>query len=110
MIPSADIPALADRFHRFGALDQAEQLYRLALQQQPDDAELWARLGRVCHALGHYDDAVTSLRRALELRLADCVLNNDLGAALMEQGRPDEAARCARRRTLLSPHPGTQAR
>jgi hypothetical protein len=39
MMPPADILALADRFHRFGALDQAEQLYRLALQQ-PDDAGL----------------------------------------------------------------------
>jgi predicted O-linked N-acetylglucosamine transferase (SPINDLY family) len=101
MIPSADIPALADRFRRFGALDQAEQLYRLALQQQPDDAELWARLGRVCHAQGHHDDAVTSLRRALELRRADWVLNNDLGAALMQQGRLDEALDCLRAATCL---------
>jgi predicted O-linked N-acetylglucosamine transferase (SPINDLY family) len=91
MIPPADIPALAARFRRFGALLEAEALYRQALQNQPDDAELWAGLGRVCHALGQYDQAVTSLRRALELRRADPVLNNDLGVALMEQGRLDEA-------------------
>jgi predicted O-linked N-acetylglucosamine transferase (SPINDLY family) len=101
MIPPADIPALADRFHRFGALDQAEQLYRLALEQQPDDAELWARHGRVCHALRHYDQAVTSLRRALELRRADWVLNNDLGVALLEQGRLDEALECLRAAACL---------
>jgi predicted O-linked N-acetylglucosamine transferase (SPINDLY family) len=91
MIDPADVPALAARFHRFGALNQAEQLYRQALQDQPGDAELWAGLGRVCHALGQHDEAVTSLRRALELRPADRVLCNDLGVALMEQGRLDEA-------------------
>ena len=67
MILPADIPALAARFQRFGALTQAEQLYRQALQNRPDDAELWAGLGRVCQALGRPDEAVTSLRRALAL-------------------------------------------
>ena len=64
MIPPADIPALAARFQRFGALAQAAQLYRKAIQDQPGDAELWAGLGRVCYALGQPDEAVTSLRRA----------------------------------------------
>ena len=45
MIPPADIPALAARFQRFGALAQAEQLYRQAIQDQPGDAELWAGSG-----------------------------------------------------------------
>ncbi len=45
MIDPADLPALAARFHRFGALTQAEQLYRQALQNQPGDAELWGGSG-----------------------------------------------------------------
>ena len=93
MIPPADIPALAARFQRFGALAQAEQLYRQALRTEPDDAELWAGLGRVCQALGRPDEAVTSLRRALSWT-RDRVLSNDLGVALMEQGRLDEALDC----------------
>jgi protein O-GlcNAc transferase len=101
MIPPADIPALAARFQRFGALAQAEQLYRQAIQDQPGDAELWAGLGRVCYALGQPDEAVTSLRRALELRPADGVLSNDLGVALMEQGRLDEALDALRAATRL---------
>ena len=101
MIPPADIPALAARFQRFGALAQAEQLYRQALQNRPGDAELWAGLGRVCQALGRPDEAVTSLRRALALRPADGVLSNDLGVALMEQGRLDEALDCLRAATRL---------
>ena len=101
MIPPADIPALAARFQRFGALTQAERLYRQALQYQPGDAELWGRLGRVCYALGRPDEAVTSLRRALELRPTDVVLSNDFGVALLEQGRLDEALDALRVATQL---------
>jgi protein O-GlcNAc transferase len=103
MIPPADIPALAARFQRFGALAQAEQLYRQAVQNQPGEAELWAALGRVCQALGRPGDAVTSLRRALELRPGDGVLSNDLGVALLAQGRLDEALDCLRAATRLRP-------
>ncbi len=103
MIPPADIPALAARFQRFGALAQAEQLYRQALQNQLGDAELWAGLGRVCQALGRTGDAVTSLRRALELRPGDGVLSNDLGVALIAQGRLDEALDCLRAAARLRP-------
>jgi predicted O-linked N-acetylglucosamine transferase (SPINDLY family) len=104
MIPPADIPALAARFQRFGALAQAEQLYGQALQNQPGDAELWAGLGRVCQALGRPGEAVTNLRRALELRPRDGVLSNDLGVALIAQGRLDEALDCLRAATRLRPN------
>jgi predicted O-linked N-acetylglucosamine transferase (SPINDLY family) len=93
-LPASDLPALADRFQRFGALEQAERLYVQALASASADADLWARLGRVCRALGHRDEAVASSRRALELRPGDRVLWNDLGVALMEQGRLDEADDC----------------
>ena len=68
VIAPSDLASLAARFHRFGALAQAEVLYREALQHQLDDAELWARLGRVYHALGHHDEAIDSFRRTLGLR------------------------------------------
>jgi predicted O-linked N-acetylglucosamine transferase (SPINDLY family) len=103
MIPFADIPALAARFQRFGALGQAEQLYRQALENQPDEAELWAGLGRVCQALRRPTEAETSLRRALELRPGDGVLLSDLGAALLAMSRLDEALDCLRAATRLRP-------
>ncbi len=101
MIPPADIPALAARFQRFGALTQAEQLYRQALQNQPEDADLWAGLGRVCQALGRPDEAVTSLRHALALRPTDGVLANDLGVALIDRGQLEQALDCFRAATRL---------
>ena len=101
MIPPADFPALAARFQRFGALGQAEQLYRLAIRDRPDDVELWAGLGRVCQALGRPDEAETSLRHALALSPEDGPLFNDLGVALIEQGRLVEALDCLNAATRL---------
>ena len=103
MIPPADFPALAARFHRFGALTQAEELYRQAIRDQPDDAELWAGHGRVCQALGRPDESVTSLQQALALRPADAVFANDLGVVLIEQGRLEEALDYLRAATRLRP-------
>ena len=94
MMPPADIVALADRFHRFGALHQAERLYRSAAESRPDDADLWGRLGLVCHAMGRHGEAEASLRRSLALRPGDPVLRNGLGVALMGQGRLEEAVEC----------------
>jgi predicted O-linked N-acetylglucosamine transferase (SPINDLY family) len=103
MIPVADLPALAARFERFGAVAHAEQLYRQALQHQPSNAELWAGLGRVCQALGRTGEAVSSFCRATELRPEDGLLFNDLGVALIAQGRLDEALDCLCSATRLGP-------
>ena len=92
MIPPSDFASLAARFQRFGALDQARQLYRQAVELQPDDAELWLCLGRVCRAAGYDDEALDSFRRAVELRPDDPERHNDLGIALMRLGQLDEAA------------------
>jgi len=91
MIPVADIPMLAARFQRYGALTQAEQLYRQALQHQPRDAELWSRLGHVCQALGQPDEAILCFRHALDLRPDRAEPHNDIGIALLELGRLEEA-------------------
>jgi predicted O-linked N-acetylglucosamine transferase (SPINDLY family) len=103
MIPDADLPALAARFHHFGAWAQAEELYRRALRDRPGDAGLWAELGRVGQALGHHDAAARSLRRALDLDPDRAELHNDLGVALMEQGRLEEALDSLRAATRLLP-------
>ncbi len=91
MIPAPDIPALAARFHRFGAFEQAVRLYRQALEEQPDDSALWANLGRVHQALGHHDEAVAHLRRALDLEPNRSGLHHDLGVSFMALGQLDLA-------------------
>ncbi len=85
-----DALAVADRLLRFGALRQAEQLYRDVLNAQADNAEAWSRLGEVCHSLRRPRKALRSYRRALELR-PEARVHNNVGVALMELGQPDEA-------------------
>jgi predicted O-linked N-acetylglucosamine transferase (SPINDLY family) len=91
MIPAADLLALADRFQRFGALRQAERLYREAAEHRPEEADRWARLGRVRREMGRHEEAIESLREAVRLDPSDPGHHTDLGAVLMEQGRLDEA-------------------
>ena len=61
MIASLEIDSRAQQFERSGDLEQALELYRQALLQEPGEANLWARLGGVCCALGHTDEALTAL-------------------------------------------------
>jgi predicted O-linked N-acetylglucosamine transferase (SPINDLY family) len=99
----ADLAALAARFHRFGALRQAEALYRRALETQPGSAELWAALGRVGMALGRHEDAVASFRCAVALDPDRVELHSELGAALVELGRLDEAVASYHEALVLEP-------
>jgi predicted O-linked N-acetylglucosamine transferase (SPINDLY family) len=103
MTPLPDVLAVADRFHRFGALAPAERLYREALQGEPDNAEVWCRLGDVCQALGRHGEAVGSYHQALALRPDYVRAHNNLGVALMEQGRLDAAAASYREALRLQP-------
>ena len=61
-----DALAVADRLLRFGAIRQAEQLYRDVLDAQADDAEAWSRLGEVCHSRAQ-PASVTQLSPGAEL-------------------------------------------
>jgi protein O-GlcNAc transferase len=99
----ADILAVAERFHRFGALAEAAQLYRQALEQQPRDPAVWSCLGSVCHALGRHDQSAACYRQALVLQPHDAVLHNNLGAVMLTEDRPEEAAACFRQALQLQP-------
>ena len=48
---------------------QAEQVFRQALDLDPDNADVWCLLGIVCRAQGHHAAAVASYREALKRRL-----------------------------------------
>jgi tetratricopeptide (TPR) repeat protein len=92
MARDADLLARAERCHRAGDLLGAGNLYGEILEQQPDNASVWGRLGEVYQAIGQPEDAVDSYRRALAGLPDDAGLHSNLGAALMALGRLDEAA------------------
>src|SRR5271157_506228 len=103
MITSSEIISRAAQFECSGNFEHACLLYRQALLQHPGDAELWARLGRNCCALGQPDEALTSFRQAVQLRPEFAEAWLDLGKTLGGLGCQDAAAACCERAARLRP-------
>ena len=74
-----------------GALGEAAELLRKALEAAPNDAATWNSLGVVLVRQGEWKDGVEAFKRAvrLEPRLADARRN--LAVALDRRGRTAEA-------------------
>ena len=92
--------------HEAGELEQAEALYRKALEIDPEHAEALHLLGLIACQQGKFPSAIELIRRALpELNdLPEAHLN--LGNALRETGQLSEAADCYRRAIELDPDYG----
>jgi predicted O-linked N-acetylglucosamine transferase (SPINDLY family) len=92
--------------HEAGELEQAEALYRKALEVDPEHAEALHLLGLVAYQQGNFPKAIELIGRALpELDdLPEAHLN--LGNALRETGQLSEAADCYRRAIELDPDYG----
>ncbi|HWE39043.1 MAG TPA: tetratricopeptide repeat protein, partial [Isosphaeraceae bacterium] len=103
MVPPPDIGEIAARLQRLGALAQAEPLYRQALQERPDDADLWTGLGQVCNGLGCRVEAAACFWRAVRSRPDDPIPRNELGILLMQQGDLAEAVAHFERALELRP-------
>jgi tetratricopeptide (TPR) repeat protein len=88
--------------HKAGRLDRADALYRKVLQRAPDHVDVLNLLGEIAYARGRNQQAVDLISRALTMTPdADAHLN--LGRALRELGRLDEAAANCRRAIALKP-------
>src|SRR5258708_4911907 len=114
MVPDSDLVMVAARFHRDGALAEAEPLYRRALEDSPDDADLWVLQGQVCRGLGRHDEALglyqgglepaqRAIERALALQPDLPEAHNNLGLAHLNQGRAEEARQCFTQALRLRP-------
>jgi Flp pilus assembly protein TadD len=66
-------------------------MLREALQQEPENFEVLANLGRVSLQNDQPIDAETYLRKALKIKSGDTTLAVNLGKALQRQGRHSEA-------------------
>ncbi|RMG45311.1 MAG: tetratricopeptide repeat protein [Acidobacteria bacterium] len=98
---------------RLGRLEEAARAYRRSLQLSPPDLEpLWRGLGRVELKAGHFERALSALRRAHELRPDDATATVAFAQALLRvaqkrlgEGRAEEAVALAREAAGLSPLP-----
>jgi tetratricopeptide (TPR) repeat protein len=97
-----DALALAIRLHRNGDLVDAETLYRRILEASPDYADAVHFYGVLIHHRDRSDEAIAMIERSIALDPAPGRYNN-LGNALVERGRLDEAIDAYRRSIELAP-------
>ncbi len=95
---------LAMRHHQAGRLQEAEQLYRQVLAQQPEHAVALHHLGLIARQLGRNDVAVDLIRRAIAQRSNYAEAHYNLGNALKDGGELDEAIIAYRQAIALKPN------
>ena len=89
--------------HEQGNLDQAEQLYRAALQENPDDIGALHNFGILCFQQGKFEDAVAMTCEILGRRPDLAAPYNTLAVSLRHLGQLAEAETCCREALLLAP-------
>lgn len=89
---------------RSGRAAEAESIFARLISGHAESAEVHVVLGQAHAAQGDYDQAVASLRRALELKPDVAEANATLGVMYLKQGKLDEAE--AALRAEIQAHPG----
>ena len=88
-----DLVSKTVALHQRGRLDEAEALYREALERSPNDADLLHFHGVLLHQRGRSTEAIDSIRRALEIDPNYVDAHNNLGNVFKELGRLRDATR-----------------
>jgi tetratricopeptide (TPR) repeat protein len=93
--------------HRAGQLTQAAKIYREILAIDPEQADSLHLLGMIAYQAGYHELAVTLIRKAIAIRLANgdeqASHFSNLGIVLQSQGNVDEAATCFQKALSLTP-------
>ncbi len=74
-----------------GRVDEAIELYRLAVEQDPLSAGAYARLGRALLSENRLAESEAAFRTAVELAPQHIGMHASLAISLLEQGRVEEA-------------------
>ena len=99
---SEQLLAAAVAQHRAGRLAEAERLYRLLCDADPNNARAFHLLGVVAHQLNR-SDAATLVGRAVMLDPAYAEAHNDRGVILAANGLFADAVSCFERAVALNP-------
>jgi protein O-GlcNAc transferase len=99
---SEQMLAAAMAHHRAGRLADAERLYRLACDTDPNNARAFHLLGVVAHQLGR-PDAASLVGRAVMLDPDFAEAHNDRGVIFAAKGAFADALSCFERAVALNP-------
>lgn len=96
--------ALAAKHHQEGRIEDAEQLYRQVLNNNPRNVDALRMLAMVAATAKHYDDAERLLRKAVGIAPDFLTAVVDLGRVLKEQDRFEEAIDCFKNAIAINPN------
>ena len=77
--------------HQAGKLDEAEVIYSVVLQQQPDNASVLHDLGVVHAQRGEFTSAAELIRKAVKIAPGKATYHSTLGNILLDLGFHDDA-------------------
>ncbi|HET8727890.1 MAG TPA: tetratricopeptide repeat protein, partial [Alphaproteobacteria bacterium] len=78
---------MAGKLYSEGKFDQAERVCRQLIAARPGNADAHNILGVSLHALGGHEEAIKSLKRAVELSPEAASIHANLGEILRQQGK-----------------------
>jgi tetratricopeptide (TPR) repeat protein len=94
---------MAGKLYGAGNFAQAEKVCRQLITARPGNADAHNVLGVTLQALGRGDEAVESLKRAVELAPEAASIHANLGEILRLQGKTEEAAKVLEQAIKLDP-------
>ena len=74
----------------------AYQFFRRALQEQPSNKALWTSLGRACHEMDMFDDAIKYFLKSAELDPNYSLAYSNASATLVQMSRWDDAEKASK--------------
>src|SRR5882762_2069602 len=101
--------AVADRLqtglalHRAGRLAEAEACYQRVLAVEPENADALHLIGNIAYQVGRHDVAVAMIGQAIRRNGRNPLYFSNLGLALGNQGRLDEALTRFEQALVLKP-------
>jgi len=95
---------LAVQHHQAGRLNEAEQLYRQILAQQPNHAGALHYLGMVIYRKGQHDAAVDMIRQAIAIMPNWPDAYSNLAGVFQARGQLDQAITAYRQALALQPN------
>ena len=90
--------------HQAGQLPEAEAIYRQILDIEPDHADANHLLGVIADQVGRHEIAVQLISKAIKKNPIDAAYHCNLGNALHELGRLDEAVASYRKALGINPN------
>ncbi len=94
---------LAGLYSRNGYYEQAEKIYRRALESHHDDPQLHCNLGILLAKTGREQEAEKSFNRAHELQPSNAMVLNNLGLLAFRGKQPDKALEYFHQSLVVAP-------